>query len=160
MTSTNGTSWGSPSNVVLVNSSTGNPALLQADSGVVYLAYRKGSYVYVMKNAGSGWSSPVQTTAVAENDPALLQTESEIVLIYKGTDDKCYRISSSDGSTWSQPSQIAPNKALTSPSTVDRKDLLCTLSMTPRGEQLKGYQKMSKVHKLKKSNIPTIIVTK
>jgi RHS repeat-associated protein len=143
ITSTNGTSWGSPSNVVLVNSSTGNPALLQADSGVVYLAYRKGSYIYVMKNAGSGWSSPVQTTAVAENDPALLQTESEIVLIYKGTDDKCYRISSVNGSTWSTPSQIAPNKALTSPSTVDRKDRFYRVTAQYISESLTNLVKVT-----------------
>jgi RHS repeat-associated protein len=143
ITSTNGTSWGSPSNVVKVNSSTGNPTLLQADSGVVYLAYRKGSYVYVMKNAGSGWSSPVQTTAVAEGDPALLQTESEIVLIYKGTDDKCYRISSADGSTWSTPSQIAPNKALTSPSTVDRKDRFYRVTAQYISESLTNLVKVT-----------------
>jgi RHS repeat-associated protein len=106
----------------LANSSTGNPALLQRDTGTVYLAYRKGSSIYVLSNSEGGWSSPVQTTAVAEGDPALLQTETDIIIIYKGTDDKCYRISSSDGTTWSSPSQIAPNKAISDPSTVDRKD--------------------------------------
>jgi YD repeat-containing protein len=96
-----------------------------------------------MKNAGSGWSSPVQTTAVAESDPALLQTESEIVLIYKGTDDKCYRISSVDGSTWSQPSQIAPNKALTSPSTVDRKDRFYRVTAQYISESLTNLVKVT-----------------
>jgi RHS repeat-associated protein len=143
ITSTNGTSWGSPSNVVKVNSSTGNPALLQADSGIVYLAYRKESYVYVISNAGSGWLNPVQTTAVAEGDPALLQTESEIVLIYKGTDDKCYRISSANGSTWSSPSQIAPNKALTSPSTVDRKDRFYRVTAQYISESLTNLVKVT-----------------
>jgi RHS repeat-associated protein len=121
-TSSDGLSWNSPSNVVLVNSSTGNPALLQRDTGTVYLTYRKGTSIYVLSNAGSGWSSPVQTTAASDGDSALLQTESGIVLIYKGTDGHCYRISSTDDTTWSSPSQIAPNKVISDPATVDRKD--------------------------------------
>ncbi|MBU7025016.1 MAG: RHS repeat protein, partial [Theionarchaea archaeon] len=51
-----------------------------------------------------------------------MQTETEIVLIYKGTDDYCYRISSSDGSSWSSPSQIAPNKIVSDPASVQRTD--------------------------------------
>jgi YD repeat-containing protein len=79
-TSADGLSWGTASNVVLVDSGTGSPALLQSDSGTVYLAYRKSnSSIYVTSNSGSGWSSPVQTTAVASGDPAFLQTETEIV---------------------------------------------------------------------------------
>ncbi|MGC1121932.1 MAG: RHS repeat-associated core domain-containing protein, partial [Candidatus Methanofastidiosia archaeon] len=121
-TSADGLSWGTASNVVLVDSGTGNPALLQSDSGVLYLAYRKGTSLYVTSNSGSGWSSPVQTTGVASGDPAFLQTETEIVLIYKGTDSYCYRISSSDGSSWSSPSQIAPNKIVSDPASVQRTD--------------------------------------
>ncbi|MBU7010228.1 MAG: exo-alpha-sialidase, partial [Theionarchaea archaeon] len=124
-TSTDGITWSSASTIVQVNSGTENPALLQADNGTIYLAYKKGdNYIYVQSNSGSGWSSPVQTTGIAGGDPALLESESEIVIIYKGTDDYCYRISSSDGITWSTPSQIAPNKALTDPATVDRKDVI------------------------------------
>jgi len=78
-------------------------------------------YIYISSNSGSGWSSPVQTTA-AQGDPALLETDSEVVLIYKGTDGHCYRISSTDGVTWSSPSQIAPNKIISDPATVTRKD--------------------------------------
>ncbi|MGC1122363.1 MAG: hypothetical protein WBA22_14825, partial [Candidatus Methanofastidiosia archaeon] len=37
-TSADGLSWGTASNIVLVDSGTGNPALLQSDSGTVYLA--------------------------------------------------------------------------------------------------------------------------
>jgi RHS repeat-associated protein len=122
MTSYDGSNWNTPSNIVQGNSGTGNPALLQRDMGTIYLAYRQGDSVYVISNTGSGWSSPVETTAVAEGDPSLLDTASEIVLIYKGTDSHLYRISSSDGSTWSSPSQIAPNKALSDPATMTRKD--------------------------------------
>jgi RHS repeat-associated protein len=122
-TSADGLSWGTASNVVQVDSGTGNPALLQSDSGTVYLAYRKSnSSLYVTSNSGSGWSSPVQTTGVASGDPAFLQTETEIVLIYKGTDNYCYRISSSDGVNWSSPSQIAPNKIVSDPASVQRTD--------------------------------------
>ncbi|MBU6997271.1 MAG: exo-alpha-sialidase, partial [Theionarchaea archaeon] len=122
--SPNGLSWGAASNIVQVDSGTGNPALLQADSGTVYLAYRKSnSSLYVTSNSGSGWSSPVQTTGVASGDPAFLKTETEIVLIYKGTDSYCYRISSSNGSTWSSPSQIAPNKIVSDPASVQRTDV-------------------------------------
>jgi RHS repeat-associated protein len=122
MTSSDGVNWNTPSNVVQGNSGTGNPALLQRDMSTIYLAYRQGDSVYVISNTGSGWSSPVETTAIAEGDPSLLDTASEIVLIYKGTDSHLYRISSSDGSTWSSPSQIAPNKALSDPATMTRKD--------------------------------------
>jgi RHS repeat-associated protein len=122
MTSTNGTSWGSPSNVTQVNSSTGNPALLQQDNGTVYLAYRKGNNIYVQSNSGSGWSTAVQTTAAADGDPALLDTLSNIVVVYKGTDNYVYRISSADGVTWSSPLQVAPNTALSDPATTVRKD--------------------------------------
>jgi RHS repeat-associated protein len=122
MTSSDGSNWSTPSNVVQGNSGTGNPALLQRDMGTIYLAYRQGDSVYILTNTGSGWSSPVETTAVAEGDPAFLETESEVVLIYKGTDEHFYRISSFDGLTWSSPSQIAPNKALSDPATVIRKD--------------------------------------
>ncbi|MGC1121758.1 MAG: RHS repeat-associated core domain-containing protein [Candidatus Methanofastidiosia archaeon] len=122
-TSSDGLSWGTASNIVLVDSGTGNPALLQSDSGTVYLAYRKGnSSLYVTSNSGSGWSSPVQTTGVASGDPAFLRTETEIILIYKGTDSYCYRISSGDGSSWSSPSQIAPNKIVSDPASVQRTD--------------------------------------
>ncbi|MBU7038627.1 MAG: exo-alpha-sialidase [Theionarchaea archaeon] len=122
-TSADGLSWGTASNVVQVDSGTGGPALLQADSGTVYLAYRKGnSSLYVTSNSGSEWSTPVQTTGVASGDPAFLQTETEIVLIYKGTDNYCYRISSSDGANWSSPSQIAPNKIVSDPASVQRTD--------------------------------------
>jgi RHS repeat-associated protein len=122
-TSSNGLTWSSPSNIIQVNSGTGNPALLQRDSGTVYLVYKKGdNYIYVLSNSGSGWSSPVQTTAVADGDPALLDTDSDIVIIFKGTDGHCYRISSPDGLTWSSPSQIAPNKIISDPATVTRKD--------------------------------------
>jgi hypothetical protein len=122
MTSSDGLNWSTPSNVVQGNSGTGNPALLQRDMGTIYLAYRQGDSVYVISNTGGGWSSPIETTAVAEGDPSLLDTASEIVLIYKGTDEHFYRISSSDGSTWSSPSQIAPNKALSDSATMTRKD--------------------------------------
>ncbi|MBU7025318.1 MAG: hypothetical protein HXS48_00135, partial [Theionarchaea archaeon] len=121
-TSNDGLTWNSPSNVVQVNSGTGNSALIQRDSGTVYLAYRKGTSIYVSSNSGSGWSSSVETTATAEGDPALIDTDSDIVIIYKGTDDHCYRVSSSDGINWSSPSQIAPNKSLSDPATVARKD--------------------------------------
>ena len=121
-TSNDGITWSSPSNVVQVNSGTGNPALIQRDSGTVYLAYRKGTSIYVSSNSGSGWSSSVETTATAEGDPALIDTDSDIVVIYRGEDDHCYRISSSDGIIWSSPSQIAPNKSLSNPATVARKD--------------------------------------
>jgi RHS repeat-associated protein len=121
MTSSNGTSWGSPSNVAQVNSNTGNPALLQQDNGTVYLAYRKGSTIYVQSNSGSGWSTAVQTTTAADGDPALLDI-TEIVVVYKGTDNHVYRISSVDGVTWSSPLQVAPNTALTDPATTVRKD--------------------------------------
>ncbi|MBU7022370.1 MAG: exo-alpha-sialidase, partial [Theionarchaea archaeon] len=121
-TSADGLSWGTATNVVLVDSGTGNPALLQPDSGTVYLAYRKSNSLYVTSNSGSGWSSPVQTTAVASGDPAFLQTETDIVLIYKGTDNYCYRISSTNGTTWSSPSQIAPNKIVSDPASVQRTD--------------------------------------
>jgi RHS repeat-associated protein len=122
MTSTNGTSWGSPSDVTQVNSSTGNPALLQQDNGTIYLAYRKGNNIYVQSNSGSGWSTAVQTTAASDGDPALLDTLSNIVVVYKGTDNYVYRISSPDGVTWSSPLQVAPNTALTDPATTVRKD--------------------------------------
>jgi RHS repeat-associated protein len=122
-TSSNGLTWSSPSNIIQVNSGTGNPALLQRDSGTVYLAYKKGdNYIYVLSNSGSGWSSPVQTTGTTEGDPALLETDPDIVIIFKGTDGHCSRISSSDGVTWSSPSQIAPNKIISDPATVTRKD--------------------------------------
>jgi RHS repeat-associated protein len=122
-TSDDGLSWSSPSTVVQVDSGTGNPGLLQRDSGSVYLAYKEDdNYIYVVSNSGSGWSSPVQTTSTAEGDPALLDTDSDIVIIFKGTDGHCYRISSSDGVTWSLPSQIAPNKIISDPATVARKD--------------------------------------
>jgi RHS repeat-associated protein len=122
MTSSDGLNWNTPSAVVQVTSGTGNPALFQKDSGTIYLAYRQGDSVYILTNTGSGWSSPAETTAVAEGDPAFLETESEVVLIYKGTNEHFYRISSFDGLTWSSPSQIAPNKALSDPATVTRKD--------------------------------------
>ncbi len=129
ITSTDGLTWSTPSNVIQVDSTTGNPALIQKDTGEIYLAYRKGNnYVYVQSNTGQGWSSPVQTTAQALGDPALMKTASEIVLIYKGTDEHCYRISSANGQTWSSPSQIAPNKIVSDPSTVDRKDLFYRVS--------------------------------
>ncbi len=129
ITSTDGLTWSPPSNVIQVDSTTGNPALIQKDTGEIYLAYRKGNnYVYVQSNTGQGWSSPVQTTAQALGDPALIKTASEIVLIYKGTDEHCYRISSTNGQTWSSPSQIAPNKIVSDPSTVDRKDLFYRVS--------------------------------
>ncbi|MBU7028113.1 MAG: exo-alpha-sialidase [Theionarchaea archaeon] len=121
-TSNDGITWSSPSNVVQVNSGTGNPALMQRDSGTVYLAYRKGTSIYVLSNSGSGWSSSVEITATAEGDPALLDTDTDIVIIYKGEDGYCFRISSPDGITWSSPSQIAPNKSLSDPATVSRKD--------------------------------------
>ncbi|MBU7028772.1 MAG: exo-alpha-sialidase, partial [Theionarchaea archaeon] len=121
-TSNNGITWSSPSNIIQVNNGTGNPALIQRDSGTVYLAYRKDSSVYVLSNSGSGWSSPVETTASAQGDPALLDTDTDIVIIYKGEDGYCFRISSSDGINWSSPSQIAPNKSLSNPASVARKD--------------------------------------
>jgi RHS repeat-associated protein len=121
-TSSDGVTWSSPSNVILVDSQTGNPALLQRDSGVLYLAYRKGSSIYILSNSGSGWSSPVQTTTSAQGDPALLDTGTDILVIYKGLDGYFYRISSPDGQTWSSPSQMAPQKPLSSPSAMRRKD--------------------------------------
>ncbi|MBU6998115.1 MAG: exo-alpha-sialidase, partial [Theionarchaea archaeon] len=123
-TSADGVTWGTATNIVLVDSGTGNPALLQPDSGTVYLAYRKSnSSLYVASNSGSGWSTPVQTTAVASGDPAFLQTETDIVLLYKGTDNYCYRISSTNGTNWSSPSQIAPNKIVSDPASVQRTDI-------------------------------------
>ncbi|MBU7016819.1 MAG: hypothetical protein HXS44_04875, partial [Theionarchaea archaeon] len=123
-TSPDGVTWSAPSNVILVDNQTGNPALLQRDSGVLYLTYRKGSSIHVISNSGSGWSSPVQTTTTAQGDPALLDTGTDILIIYKGTDGYFYRISSPDGQTWSSPSQMAPQKPLSSPSAMRRKDRL------------------------------------
>jgi RHS repeat-associated protein len=108
----------------LVDNQTGNPALLQRDSGVLYLAYRKGSSIYILSNEGSGWSSPVQTTTTAQGDPALLDTGTDILIIYKGLDGYFYRISSPDGSTWSSPIKMAPQKPLSNPSAMRRKDRL------------------------------------
>ncbi len=129
ITSTDGLTWSTPSNIVQVDTGTGNPALIQKDSGEIYLAYRKGNnYVYTQSNAGQGWSSPVQTTAQAQGDPSFLTTASDLVLIYKGTNEYFYRISSTNGTTWSSPSQIAPQKAYSDPSTVFRKDLFYRVS--------------------------------
>jgi hypothetical protein len=121
-TSDNGVTWSSPSNVIQVTSGTGTPGLLQRDSGSVYLAYKKDSTIYIVSNSGSGWSLPVQTTGTTEGDPALLETDSDIVIIFKGADGHCYRISSTDGLTWSSPLQIAPNTAISDPATMVRKD--------------------------------------
>ncbi len=122
-TSTDGITWGSPSNVTQVDSGTGNPALIQSNNGTVYLAYRKGdNFIYVLSNSGS-WSSPVKTTAQAQGDPTLLTTPSEVIVIFKGTDGHCFRISSPNGTTWSSPSQIAPNKAISDPATAAREDV-------------------------------------
>ncbi len=51
-----------------------------------------------------------------------------LVLIYRGTNEYFYRISSSNGTTWSSPSQIAPQKAYSDPSTVFRKDVFYRVS--------------------------------
>ncbi len=129
ITSTDGLTWSTPSNVVQVDSGTGNPTLIQKDTGEIYLAYRKGNnYVYTQSNTGQGWSSPVQTTAQAQGDPSFLTTVSDLVLIYKGTNEYFYRISSINGINWSSPSQIAPQKAYSDPSTVFRKDLFYRVS--------------------------------
>ncbi|MBU7045882.1 MAG: hypothetical protein HXS54_05545, partial [Theionarchaea archaeon] len=123
-TSPDGVTWSAPSNVTLVDNQTGNPALLQRDTGVLYLAYRKGSSIYILSNSGSGWPSPVQTTITAQGDPALLDTGTDILVIYKGLDGYFYRISSPDGQTWSSPLQMAPQKPLSNPSAMRRTDRL------------------------------------
>jgi len=56
-TSLDGVTWSAYSNILSVPAGTGNPSLLQADSGII-LAYRSSTNaIHVLTNAGSGWSS-------------------------------------------------------------------------------------------------------
>ncbi len=48
ITSADGITWSSPSNILQVDSYTGNPALIQKNTGEVYLAYRKNANIYLL----------------------------------------------------------------------------------------------------------------